>query len=89
MNNMRMSACSVCSVWYRLHMNSHGHIVHCVVSFSGTPMQYSGGGAVIICQALPGTTGAQGQSDSWRPKSDWFVFKRGSQLYPRFVVWYN
>lgn len=70
---------------------AHGHGVY-TAKGPQTPMGYadgSGCGAVILSLALPGTTGQQGQADSWTPRGDWMIFKTGEQLCPKYVVRYT
>ena len=70
---------------------AHGHGVY-TAKGPQTPMGYAdstGCGAVILSLALPGTTGQQGQADSWTPRGDWMIFKTGEQLCPKYVVRYT
>ena len=53
-------------------------------------MGYAGdANAVILCLALPGQKGVQGQDDSWSPQEDWMIFKTAEQLWPKYVVWFE
>ena len=53
----------------------------------GTPMGYGQSSrSVILCKALPGTTGPQGVGDSWKPCNDWVIFREAAQLLPKYVV---
>ena len=55
-----------------------------------TPMGYARDtNAVILCLALPGRKGVQGQDDSWSPHEDWMIFKTAEQLWPKYVVWFE
>ena len=55
-----------------------------------TPMGYAGGtGRVILARGLLGENGAQSVGDSWSPNRDWVIFRRGSQLLPRYVVHFS
>ena len=71
--------------------SQHGKGVY-TASGPATPIEYAKGGAqcVILAEALPGVEGKRGGGsgsvDSWRPKSDWIVFRSGRQLLPRWVV---
>jgi hypothetical protein len=57
---------------------------------ASTPISYAGGTKqVILARGLLGTVGQQGVTDSWKPKQDWIIFRRGGQLLPRYVVHYN
>ena len=70
---------------------AHGNGVY-TARGPATPMSYASRGgtkAVILSLALPGTTGAQGQADSWAPGDDWMIFKSGEQLWPRYVVHFD
>eukprot|EP00961_Rhodomonas_salina_P069051 927172-Rhodomonas_salina.1 len=54
-----------------------------------TPMGYSRGGSIILCQALPGVTGSDYRDptiDSWSPKPDWMIFRTAEQLLPKYVL---
>ena len=57
-----------------------------------TPMSYgSGARQVILARALRGRCGrdSTGGDDSWEPKGDWVVFRKGEQLLPVFVVHFH
>jgi hypothetical protein len=56
-----------------------------------TPMSYAGvTGRIILARGLLGNnhSGVEVEDvhDSWSPKTDWIIFRRGSQLLPRYVV---
>jgi hypothetical protein len=57
-----------------------------------TPMSYgSGARQVILARALRGRCGrdSTGDADSWEPKGDWVVFRKGEQLLPVYVVHFH
>ena len=50
--------------------------------------------AVILARATPGRRGADGSrgedgADAWYPRGDWAVFRRGEQLLPTYVVYFQ
>ena len=52
-----------------------------------TPISYGDNSScVILCLGLLGTCDKQEIDDSWRPHSDWIVFKDPAQLLPKYVV---
>ena len=59
-------------------------------NYAGNPRTGRGNvGKVILSMALPGTTKGEKEArggDSWKPHSDWLVFKSGSQLLPKYVI---
>jgi hypothetical protein len=65
---------------------AYGHGVY-TAQGPDTPMTYGKSSSrVILCLGLLGTCGKQGIDDSWRPNSDWVVFKDPAQLLPKYVV---
>jgi len=67
----------------------YGHGVY-TAKGPATPMGYARDvNAVILCLALPGRQGVQGQDDSWSPQQDWMIFKTAEQLRPKYVVWFE
>ena len=53
----------------------------------GTPMGYGQGShSVILCKALIGESGPQGQGDHWKPNGDWMIFRTAAQVLPKYVV---
>mgnify|MGYP006077147475 FL=1 len=72
-----------------VHGAAYGHGVY-TAKGPATPMGYAGdANAVILCLALPGQKGVQGQDDSWSPQEDWMIFKTAEQLWPKYVVWFE
>ena len=70
---------------------AYGHGVY-TAKGPDTPMGYARDTkAVILCLALPGRKGVQGQDDSWSPHGhpDWMIFKTAGQLWPKYVVWFE
>ena len=66
---------------------SYGHGIY-TARGPDTPMQYGHGRSVILALARPGVEGSQHDPacDSWRPRNDWHIFRRGEQLLPIYIL---
>jgi len=67
--------------------SAYGRGVYCATG-PHDPLSYGKQKTVILAKALVGVQGASERSgyDSWTPRNDWVIFKRGEQLLPVYVV---
>ena len=67
-------------------------VPRCRVGGSGASRKAEAFKAVVLARATPGQRGdvdGRGGVDSWYPRGDWAVFRRGEQLLPVYIVYFR